>query len=33
MSRFEDFEKLERRVIREALTGAQSEFYDPGHTQ
>lgn len=33
MARFDDFEQLERRVIREALTGAQSEFYDPGHTK
>ena len=33
MARFDDFKQLERRVIREALTGAQSEFYDPGHTK
>lgn len=33
MARFEDFAQHEKRVIREALTGAQSEFYDPGHTQ
>lgn len=33
MARFEDFTQHEKRVIREAITGAQSEFYDPGHTQ
>ena len=33
MARFDDFKQLEQRVIREALTGAQSEFYDPGHTK
>lgn len=33
MARFEDFDRHERRVITEALEYAQSEFYDPGHTQ
>lgn len=33
MARFEDFTQQEKRVIREAMTWAQSEFYDPGHTQ
>lgn len=33
MSRFEEFDRHEKRVIREALEWAQSEFYDPGHTQ
>ena len=32
MPRFEDFDQHEKRVIREALEWAQSEFYDPGHT-
>ena len=33
MARFDDFKQQERRVIREAMIGAQSEFYDPGHTK
>lgn len=33
MARFDDFTQHEKRVIREAITGAQSEFYDPGHTK
>lgn len=33
MARFEDFTQHEKRVIREAMTWAQSEFYDPGHTK
>lgn len=33
MARFDDFTQHEKRVIREAMTGAQSEFYDPGHTK
>lgn len=32
MPRFEDFDKHEHSVIKEALEWAQSEFYDPGHT-
>ncbi len=32
MPRFEDFDRHEKHVIREALEWAQSEFYDPGHT-
>ncbi len=33
MARFEDFTLPEKRVILEAMTWSQSEFYDPGHTQ
>ena len=33
MARFDDFKQQERRVIREAMITAQSEFYDPGHTK
>ena len=33
MARFEDFTPDEKRVIQEAMTWSQSEFYDPGHTQ
>lgn len=33
MARFEDFDRHEKRVLREAMAWAQSEFYDPGHTE